>query len=405
MQAVDKSVEIEFTDAFGNVAINSDHVITIERLPEIRSVEVSGIPAKATDTIVVSMSGDAGSTAKFSIAGIVSDVSMTESVSTPGLYIGEYVVPEGANVTDAVVSVKLIGAGGIETTNEDKAVTIDTMPPAIESVDISGSPATRAGDIITVNLLGEPGGAATFSIGDIAQDIPMQESKDSPGSYEGSYTVGEGMSVKEANVVVHLADAAGNANVDESKTASISTIPWDVNGDSVVDFLDIEAVGSNLGKSATPELDLNGDGAIDALDLAIVGMHFGEKYGQDGELLAAARPLSQEAVAAFAALYTGDSAGRSYVFQNYPNPSNPGTWIPFVLGSGGEVVITIYSPTGQLIRRLELGYRHPGIHVSKDRAGYWDGRNEFGEEAASGVYFYHMKSGDLSAIRKMLVSR
>jgi len=405
MEAVDKPVEIEFTDAFGNVAISSDQMITIEGLPGIRSVKVSGVPAKAADTIVVSMSGDAGGVAAFSIAGIVSDIPMPESASTPGLYTGEYVVPEGVNATDAVVSVKLISAEGTETINEGKTATIDTMPPAIESVDISGSPATKAGDIITVSLVGEPGGLATFSIADIAQDIPMQESEDSPGTYQGSYSVVQGVNVEEANVVVRLADAAGNASVDESRTASISTIPWDVNGDSVVDLLDIEAIGSNMGKSPTPELDLNGDGAIDVLDLALVGMHFGEEYGQDGELLAAARPLSREALDLLAALYMGDPAGRSYVFQNYPNPCNPGTWIPFALARGGEVVITIYSPTGQLIRRLDLGYRDPGIHISKHRAAYWDGRNELGEEVASGVYFYHVKSGDLSTIRKMLISK
>ncbi len=173
--------------------------------------------------------------------------------------------------------------------------------------------------------------------------------------------------------------------------------PWDVNMDGAVDLLDIEIIGSNLGKSATPELDINRDDAIDALDLALVGLHFRERYGQSGEILVAATPLSMETLALFNMPY--------YAFQNYPNPCNPGTWIPFMLASGGEVAVTIYSTNGQLIRRLELGYRDPGVYISKNRAVYWDGSNEFGEKVVSGVYFYHLRSGHFSAIRKISVTR
>ena len=391
----DAVVSVELMSPAGIVTTNADKTVTIQHILEIDSVKVSGSPAKAGDTIVVSMFGDGGGTATFSIIDVVDDVSMTESTSTPGSYTGEYVTPEGIDVKNAVVSVKLISAARIVTTNELRKVTIDSIPPAIESVDLSGSPAKAAGDVITVALLGEPGGVSTFSIANIAQDVPMQES--TPGTYEGSYTAAEGLNVRDAKIVVHLADARGNVSADESKTVSISTAPWDVNGDGVVDFSDLEAVGSNLGDIATPELDLNSDGVIDALDLALIGMHFGEEYGQGGGILVNASPLSPEALAPFA---TSD-----YLFQNYPNPCNPGTWIPFMLARGGEAFVTIYSPAGRLIRRLDLGYRDPGIHVSKDRAAYWDGNNKFGEQVASGVYFYHIQSGAFSFVRKMLVCR
>jgi hypothetical protein len=173
--------------------------------------------------------------------------------------------------------------------------------------------------------------------------------------------------------------------------------PWDVNMDGAVDLLDVEIIGSNMGKIPTPELDINRDSAINVLDLVLVGLHFGERYGQSGEILVPATPLSTETLALFNMPY--------YAFQNYPNPCNPGTWIPFMLASGGEVTVTIYNTTGQLIRRLELGYRDSGVYVSKGRAAYWDGSNEFGEEVVSGVYFYHLKSGNFSAIRKISVTR
>ena len=363
----------------------------------IYNVEVYNALAKAGDTIIVSVSGDAEAVATFSIVGVVSDVSMTEDSSSPGLYSGEYVVAEGVNVTNAVLSVKLVSIAGIETVNEDKTVTIDNTPPPIQSVNVSGVPARKAGDVITVNMLGEAGGVATFSIAGIMQNIQMLENTESPGTYTGSYIAPEGLNVKEAKLAVNLTDALGNISTDESETVSILTAPWDVNMDRVVDLLDIEIIGSNLGKSATPELDINGDNVIDAVDLALVGFHFGERYGESGGILVAAKPLSFEMLAPFNVPY--------YAFQNYPNPCNPGTWIPFMLARGGEVTVAIYSLNGQLIRRLELGHRDPGVYVSKERAAYWDGSNGFGEEVSSGVYFYHLKSDDFSAIRKILVLR
>ena len=113
--------------------------------------------------------------------------------------------------------------------------------------------------------------------------------------------------------------------------------------------------------------------------------------------MAPARPLSQDALVQFATSYK--------LLQNYPNPLNPDTWIPFIVPQGGEVTVSIYSSSGRLVRRLELGYKAQGFYASKDRAAYWDGTNEMGESVASGVYFYHIKSGDFSAIRKMMVAK
>jgi hypothetical protein len=49
------------------------------------------------------------------------------------------------------------------------------------------------------------------------------------------------------------------------------------------------------------------------------------------------------------------------------------------------------------------------VYESKDKAIHWDGRNNFGERVASGVYFYHLTANefsatnDFSATRKMLI--
>ena len=84
----------------------------------------------------------------------------------------------------------------------------------------------------------------------------------------------------------------------------------------------------------------------------------------------------------------------SKLFQNYPNPFNPETWIPFSLKDKARVTIKIYNLTGQLIRTLDLGEREAGEYTTKDKAAYWDGHNNEGEEIASGIYFYQLRAGD-----------
>jgi len=94
---------------------------------------------------------------------------------------------------------------------------------------------------------------------------------------------------------------------------------------------------------------------------------------------------------------------RSALMQNFPNPFNPETWIPYQLKDSSEVEIRVFSVAGELVRELSLGYRPAGLYVTKDRAAYWDGRNEHGEKVASGIYFYSLRTGDFSAVRKLTV--
>jgi hypothetical protein len=91
------------------------------------------------------------------------------------------------------------------------------------------------------------------------------------------------------------------------------------------------------------------------------------------------------------------------LFQNFPNPFNPETWIPFELAKEANVTISIYNAKGQLIHTLNLGERKAGIYVTKDKAAYWDGRNSAGEKVANGLYFYTLQAGDFKATRRMVI--
>ena len=101
-----------------------------------------------------------------------------------------------------------------------------------------------------------------------------------------------------------------------------------------------------------------------------------------------------------------DSIGKpklTQLLQNFPNPFNPETWIPYQLETSADVTLQIYDASGDMVRTLDLGFKGQGFYMSRSRAAYWDGRNNLGEQVASGVYFYSLSTSDFSATRKMLI--
>ena len=91
------------------------------------------------------------------------------------------------------------------------------------------------------------------------------------------------------------------------------------------------------------------------------------------------------------------------LLRNYPNPFNPETWIPFRLAEDAVVTLTIYDTAGRAVRSIDVGHKPAAVYESRAKAIYWDGRNDFGERVASGVYFYNLSAGDFSGTRKMLI--
>ena len=91
------------------------------------------------------------------------------------------------------------------------------------------------------------------------------------------------------------------------------------------------------------------------------------------------------------------------LLRNYPNPFNPETWIPYHLAEDADVTLHIYSINGELVRTIDVGHQTAAKYDTRSKAVYWDGRNRFGEQVASGVYFYSLSAGDFSATRKMVI--
>ena len=91
------------------------------------------------------------------------------------------------------------------------------------------------------------------------------------------------------------------------------------------------------------------------------------------------------------------------LLRNYPNPFNPETWIPYHLSEDADVNLTIYGINGEVVRDIDVGHQTAAKYDTRAKAIYWDGRNRFGEQVASGIYFYHLDAGDFSGTRKMVI--
>ena len=94
---------------------------------------------------------------------------------------------------------------------------------------------------------------------------------------------------------------------------------------------------------------------------------------------------------------------KTELLLNYPNPFNPETWIPYRLAEDAFVTVTIYDQRGRMVRDIVVGHRIAGVYESRSKAIHWDGRTEFGERVASGIYFYTLTAGDYTAMRKMVI--
>ena len=102
-------------------------------------------------------------------------------------------------------------------------------------------------------------------------------------------------------------------------------------------------------------------------------------------------------------LVTYEIPAQTELLANYPNPFNPETWIPYRLAEDGNVALSIYGASGSLVRTIDIGFTPAAVYEGRSDAIYWDGRNNFGEQVSSGIYFYHLNAGDFSATRKMVI--
>lgn len=92
------------------------------------------------------------------------------------------------------------------------------------------------------------------------------------------------------------------------------------------------------------------------------------------------------------------------LFQNYPNPFNSTTLIRYTLsavrGRPSAVSLSIYNIAGQLVRSLVDQERLPGRYSVS-----WDGKDNTGQDVASGVYLCKLRVKNLAQTVKMVLLR
>ena len=236
---------------------------------------------------------------------------------------------------------------------------------------------------------------------------------------------------------VLLSNSAGTKSLPQVENGQVTapSLNADVNGDGSVDLQDLAIVNARLGQTGENSADINGDGVVDVADLALVagaienGAAAPSLQPQVLTLFTAADvklwlsqaqrldltdTVSQRGILFLEQLLAVLTPKETALLANYPNPFNPETWIPYHLAKDAKVTLHIYAVNGTLVRTLTLGYQSAGMYQSRSRAAYWDGKNEFGESVASGLYFYTLSTestrdsvtaGDFSATRKMLIRK
>ena len=115
-------------------------------------------------------------------------------------------------------------------------------------------------------------------------------------------------------------------------------------------------------------------------------------------------PASVEPTDELALMILGDIK-RTALFQNFPNPFNPETWIPYTLADDADVRVRIYDVQGMLVRRLDIGRQQGGRYLNRQTAAYWDGKDQSGASVASGVYFYTLEADAFSKTRRMVIRK
>ncbi len=212
----------------------------------------------------------------------------------------------------------------------------------------------------------------------------------------------------------------------------------DVNQDEMVDILDLMVVASSIG-TQNPRADVNGDGFVNVLDLVLIytsSLWGGpapatldqsftrsvnnppplapqqsrnvdpttiQSWIDQAQLEDDGSAIFERGITNLETLLNSSVPTKTRLLLNYPNPFNPETWIPYQLAEASNVTLSIYTVNGKPIRTLSIGHQSAGTYISKSRAAYWDGHNEFGEKAASGLYFYTFTAGKFSATGKMLI--
>ena len=114
----------------------------------------------------------------------------------------------------------------------------------------------------------------------------------------------------------------------------------------------------------------------------------------------AADPDSANSAENFAVSSDKDNSTGTIAFSNYPNPFNERTLISFQLPAASHVQMTIYNIIGEKIVMLVDEWKPAGSYQVS-----WNGRNDSGIIAPSGIYILQMRTGTNCQSRKLILMK
>jgi hypothetical protein len=85
---------------------------------------------------------------------------------------------------------------------------------------------------------------------------------------------------------------------------------------------------------------------------------------------------------------------------NRPNPFSIKTRLAYSLATSGHVSLRVYDVSGRVVRTLVEGEMPAGSHGT-----FWDGRNESGARASSGIYFARLETAGAVETQRIVLVR
>ena len=247
-----------------------------------------------------------------------------------------------------------------------------------------------------------------------------------------------------SGILQKLTDVPVNQVLHVIEDGVQTRVPGDVNKDGQVDILDLLVVVSHFGEEPPTEarFDANKDGQVNLDDVTYIINIIQTNHNKGAaplskpsvdvisraQLSAQVSTLSDADIALLQSFYEkieelsddtpqiklvkhflrnllmlDNEPLKTKLYPNYPNPFNPETWIPYQLAVDAKITIRIYDTAGKIVRTLFSGHQTAGYYMTRNRAAYWDGRNEFGEAVASGVYIYELVTPAFKRTKRLVV--
>ncbi|MCF7918808.1 MAG: immune inhibitor A [Candidatus Cloacimonetes bacterium] len=240
------------------------------------------------------------------------------------------------------------------------------------------------GDMIKV---GQDKWIAASSLGlNVNWNIQLVISSSNPGSHPVAHNVNKPDPIMNYTLDSRL--ATGNLSLPANPGLAATT-------SRSVDYFNVYLEGNLVGQTMQLFFDLSTQ----------TGMSYGEDYTAGVSAHFTSNNESAQAETDFTCYFINQTSGNEIPLTtaltgNYPNPFNPVTLISYQLAADANVQLSIYNTRGQLVKTLVNDNQEPGYYQIA-----WNGQDNHGKPASSGVYFYRFITDGYDKTSKMILMK